>query len=141
MTEAPAEIHNHHQLNIDDAPDDKSQDKPVLQVEEIKEEEISTGDTDNLNQGRGENDSNYNEGQSEMGSEDCEEDEEESKKSLDGLDSQQGYNDGDKFDDVKSCDSSFEMHRILIPKNEQPLTSELNIGSLRDGTAIIFVPF
>jgi len=76
-----------------------------------------------------------------MGSEDCEEDEEESKKSLDGLDSQQGYNDGDKFYDVKSCDSSFEMHRILMSKNEQPLTSESNIGSLRDGTATIFFQF
>jgi len=51
-------------------------------------------------------------------------DEDDYQKSIEGPNSQNDYDEDDKFNDVKSGDSSFEMYWALDSKNEQPVSSE-----------------
>ena len=55
-------------------------------------------------------------------------DEDDYQKSIDGPNSQNDYDEDDKFKDVKSGDSSFEMYWALDSKNEQPISLDLSTG-------------
>jgi hypothetical protein len=70
----------------------------------------------------------------------CNDEEEEDKRSLEGLGSQQDYEEGAKFNDVGSNDSSFEMYDTLNPKKEEAPTPEMSTGSLKGYTASMFSP-
>ncbi len=67
-------------------------------------------------------------------------DEDDYQKSVDGPNSQNDYDEDDKFKDVKSGDSSFEMYWALESKNEQPVSSKLSAGFFNEGTSDILSP-
>ncbi len=67
-------------------------------------------------------------------------DEDDYQKSIDGPNSQNDYEEDDKFNDVKSGDSSFEMYWALDSKNEQPVSSESSGGCFNEGTSDILSP-
>ncbi len=67
-------------------------------------------------------------------------DEDDYQKSIEGPNSQNDYEEDDKFKDVKSGDSSFEMYRALDTKNEQPVSSELSAVFFNEGTSDILSP-
>ncbi len=135
---------NLQHYNFNDAPDDKTQEKTSLQqlhqLEEFKEQEISTGTNDHNNQDGHEDDHDYH---LDSKGDDVEsafndEDEEVSLGSLKDLESQHNYGENPTFDDGKSGDQSFELYDLLNIKNEQLLTTESNIGSLIDGVAYVY---
>ncbi len=67
-------------------------------------------------------------------------DEDDYQKSIEGPYSQNDYDEDDKFKDVKSGDSSFEMYWALDSKNEQPVSSEVSAGFFNEGTSDILSP-
>ncbi len=67
-------------------------------------------------------------------------DEDDYQKSIEGPNSQNDYEEDDKFKDVKSGDSSFEMYWALDSKNEQPVSSEFSAGFFNEGTSDILSP-
>ena len=138
------EASNLQHYNFNDAPDDKTQEKPyehqLHQVEEFKEQEISTGTNDHNNQDGHEDDHDYH---LDSKGDDVEsafndEDEEVSLGSLKDLDSQHNYGENPTFDDGESGDSSFELYYLLNTKNEQPIPSESNMGYLIDEVAYVY---